>query len=70
MTNPFAPKPDPILDEIRGASELEDLVSLYVEHHADWTPERTLAAAKQVLDIFAHERMRELDQHYHDGDYA
>lgn len=72
-TNPFAPPPptpDPVLAEIKGASELEDLAALYVEHHAAWTPEHTLAAAKQVLDIFAHERMRELDQHYHDGDYA
>ena len=72
MTNPFAPPPppDPILDEIRGASELEHLADLYVEHHADWTPEHTLAAMKQVANIFAYERMRELDQHYHDGDYV
>lgn len=70
MTNPFAPNPDPVLAEIKGASELEDLVALYVEHHAAWTPEHTLAAAQEVLQIFASERMRELDQHYHDGDYA
>lgn len=69
--NPFAPKPDPTLSrEIAVADDLESLVSTYVEHHAAWTPEHTLAAAQRVLDILASERMRELDQHYHDGDYA
>lgn len=67
-TNPFAASPpgNPILDEIRGASELEDLADLYVEHHAAWTPEHTLAAMKQVASILATERMIAEERHYQD----
>ena len=51
---------------IEGVSELEDLAELYVEHHADWTPEHTLAAMKQVVDILATERMIAEERHYRD----
>lgn len=55
---------------IRTAGELEDLAQAYVDHHAEWTPVHTLAAMEQVLQIQKWNRMAELDQHYHDGDYA
>lgn len=67
-TNPFAPPPlpDPILDKINGASELEYLANLYVEHHAAWTPEHTLAAMTQVANILATERMIAEERYYSD----
>ena len=70
MTNPFAPPPpgDPILDKINGASELEYLANLYVEHHAAWTPEHTLAAMTQVASILATERMIAEERYYRDRD--
>lgn len=60
---------DDLKAQIEQADELEALVSLYVEHHAAWTPAHTLTAARTLLGIFEHKRFRELDDYYHNQDY-